>query len=97
MAIAGVTGIANPDPNYHDPHAQLPPRWDVFGKWKITNIQSASGASEFPAECVPWYQQQFPTYIKDPEFNRLNAPQNMTVPHQPVAQQFPEWIGPSNS
>lgn len=89
----GNPGIANPDPDHHDPRAQRPPRWNVFDRWKVTKISSAT-AGERP-ECLSWYQQKFPSFAKDPKFDRLLVPAGYVWPHQPVAQQFPEWIGPS--
>ncbi|MCX4092093.1 hypothetical protein [Nocardia sp. alder85J] len=93
----GRPGIANRDPAYSDPRAQMPPKWDIFGSWEIAAITGTAGAGDYPAECIPWYQQQFPGFTKDPEYNYLVAPSGYTAPHHPVAQQFPEWIGPSTS
>ncbi|MFJ4657612.1 hypothetical protein ACIP5Y_40655 [Nocardia sp. NPDC088792] len=92
----GLPGIANRDPGHHDPRAQLPPRWDVFGTWKVTTIKAPVGNDQYAAECLPWLQEQFPTFTKDPNYNVLNAPPGYVAPHHPVTPQFPEWIGPSD-
>ncbi len=91
----GLPGIANKNPNSHDPRASIPPAWNVFGTWKVTQITRSLSAAEYPAECLPWYEQQFPTFTKAPKYNYLIAPQGYVASHHPVVQQFPEWIAPT--
>ncbi|ATL66635.1 hypothetical protein CRH09_10865 [Nocardia terpenica] len=93
----GQPGIADRDPNAHDPRAHLPPQWDVFGTWKVTTIRVPVSRGDDQPECLPWYQQQFPTFTKVPDYNYLQAPPGYQAPHHPVAPQFPEWIGPTKT
>ncbi|KZM71926.1 hypothetical protein [Nocardia terpenica] len=97
VADPGAAGIANRDPNYQDPRAHRSPRWDVFGTWRVTTIKGPVGAGQYAPECLPWYQQQFPTFTKVPDLSELQAPPGYQAPHHPVAPQFPEWIGPTKT
>jgi hypothetical protein len=92
----GLPGIANRDLDNHDPRAHVPPKWDVFGTWNVTVFQAPANDGEDLAECLPWYQEQFPTFTKTTKYNYLQAPPGYVAPHHPVAPEYPEWIGPSN-
>lgn len=93
----GKPGIANRDPSHQDPRAHIPPQWDIFGSWKVTNISTPLDGKSSRAECIPWLEQQFPGFAKIPSnpYNFLQSPPGYKEAHHPVAPQFPEWIGPS--
>ncbi|WP_405166541.1 hypothetical protein OG203_16470 [Nocardia sp. NBC_01499] len=90
---AGKPGIADRDPNQHDPAAHRPPRWNVFGDWKITKIKKNLDSD--PEGCRTWFQQQIPGLIAEPDSKTLKLSPTVQIPPQPVAVQYPEWIGPS--
>lgn len=93
----GLPGIADNDPVHQDPSAHRPPDWNVFGAWRVTkirNIQLAPGET-IPQGCTDWWHQQFPTFTKVSDYNILTPPPGFQAPTQPVASQYPEWIGPA--
>jgi len=96
---AGLPGSADSRYDSQDPHAHRPPTWNAFGTWKIDKIRwtkTVAGES-IPNGCVDWWQQRFPTFTEKTEQNVLSGPEGFVAPTQPVAIQYPEWIGPGRS
>ncbi|NLE80708.1 MAG: hypothetical protein GX610_14215 [Rhodococcus sp.] len=92
---AGLPGIPDPDPGTADPRALRVPDWNIFGTWHITdlNLGGRNWQSAVP-ECTEWWYQQFPGERTSSGY--VTAPKGTPLPGSPVAQQYPEWIGPSN-
>ncbi|PVX68379.1 UNVERIFIED_ORG: hypothetical protein FNL38_104202 [Nocardia globerula] len=93
--LAGSSGIVDTDVGGHDPRAQRPPSWNVFGNWKIVEEKSIPG-NAISQGCVDWWKQEFPTFTVDTQGSRaLISPPGYVMPTMPMAVQYPEWIGPS--
>lgn len=93
----GAPGIPDQSPSdAGGPDARMP-TWDVFGGWKIrriVDIDTLSGGVN-PDGCVNWWQQQFPMFTSKSPQNVLSKPDGFVPPTQPIAVQYPEWIGPA--
>ncbi|MGV9611363.1 hypothetical protein [Nocardia xishanensis] len=90
----GRAGLANRDPNSHDPAARRPPQWNVFGSWKITSIRRVHYVD--PEGCEKWFRQRIPGLEgPKPGSKNLTITTDVKIPPQPVEAQYPEWIGPS--
>ncbi|RJO76538.1 hypothetical protein D5S18_09580 [Nocardia panacis] len=92
----GVAGIPDIDPTKRDPRGHRVPTWNVFGTWTVARIKFHTRDS-IPAGCTDWWQQQFPDFIRSPNYNFLTAPPGYQPPVHPIVEQYPEWIGPSAS
>ncbi|MBF6331851.1 hypothetical protein [Nocardia transvalensis] len=93
-ATPGNPGIPDTDPDHADPRAHMPPTWDVFGTWNVTELNGV-WPNEIPAPgCTPWWHERFPDFAVQPD-GTLDAPPGWQPPMMPVAVQYPEWIGPS--
>lgn len=92
----GLPGIKDADPAHNDSRAHRPPTWNVFGTWRIQKIRFIRAAPDdpIPQGCTDWWHKQFPTFIEQPG-NILSQPPGFQAPTQPVAIQYPEWIGPA--
>ena len=95
----GAAGTPDSDPATSDPDAQNPPGWNVFGDWRIQTLRliPVSPDHTIPESCLPWWSSRFPEFEHRTELNILNAPDGWTPPTQPVALQYPEWIGPTEN
>lgn len=94
--LPGKPGIVDTDVEGHDPRAQRPPVWNVFGNWKITSYTSILG-TEIPQGCIDWWKQEFPMFVPDNLGSRaLRSPPGYVMPTMPMAVQYPEWIGPTD-
>lgn len=91
---AGRPGIQDTEPNMEDPRAHRPPTWDVFGSWRIEKLRVIE-PSQLSDGCARWWRQQFPDSYQDPGSNIVRVPADIQIPTQPVAVQYPEWIGPA--
>ncbi|NLE82570.1 MAG: hypothetical protein GX610_23940 [Rhodococcus sp.] len=91
---AGAPGIPDADPDRENPAAHDPPDWNVFGSWKIRVFNTDTPE---PVECNRWWHSLFPALPFDSETDRLDLPHGFHVPTQPVAIQYPEWIGPART
>ncbi|MGO4615640.1 hypothetical protein AB4305_14795 [Nocardia sp. 2YAB30] len=89
----GLPGVADRAPDQHDPAARRPPTWNVFGRWNVTSIRREFNTD--PPGCRTWFQQRLPWLKNEPGSPTLQFPDSFTVPAQPVAIQYPEWIGSS--
>lgn len=92
----GAPGVPDLNPDGKDAGAFRRPDWNVFGSWKITRFQTLP-SSEAPPECTRWWLSQFPTLQTDPGTGRISIPDGFRAPTQPVAVQYPEWIGPADN
>ncbi|NLE80709.1 MAG: hypothetical protein GX610_14220 [Rhodococcus sp.] len=92
---AGLAGIPDPDPDTADPRALRVPDWNIFGTWHITdlNVGGRNWRSAVP-ECTNWWHQRFPDGTTAESY--VLMPKGTPRPGSPVAQQYPEWIGPAN-
>ncbi|MDV2476217.1 hypothetical protein F8M49_14245 [Rhodococcus zopfii] len=92
----GLPGIPDTDPDTSDPRALRVPDWNVFGRWQITKLHAGGRdwKGTAPEECTNWWLQRFPGSNATDDGNVL-VPAGTVVPGVPVAQQYPEWIGPS--
>ncbi|QNG24229.1 hypothetical protein G4H71_15370 [Rhodococcus triatomae] len=95
----GAAGPPDGDPATSDPDAQNPPGWNVFGDWRIQTLRliPVSPDHTIPESCLPWWSSRFPEFERRTELNILNAPDGWAPPTQPVALQYPEWIGPTEN
>lgn len=91
---AGTPGTPDTDPDRENPAAHDLPDWNVFGSWKIRVFKTDIPE---PVECDRWWHSQFPELPFDPETDRIDVPHGFRVPTQPVAVQYPEWIGPADN
>ncbi|MFD4366177.1 hypothetical protein [Rhodococcus sp. NPDC058521] len=92
----GPPGIADDLIDAANPEASVPPTWNVFGTWKITRFESIP-SSETPPECTRWWLSQFPELTTNPETELVSIPEGFRAPTQPVAVQYPEWIGAADN
>ncbi len=92
----GLPGIPDADPDTADPRALRVPDWNVFGTWRISQLRTGGRdwRGTAPPECTNWWLRRFPGSDVTPNGNVL-TPAGTVVPGVPVAQQYPEWIGPS--
>lgn len=96
----GLPGIPpDTDPDTSDPPRALrvPPDWNVFGRWQITKLHAGGRdwKGTAPEECTNWWLQRFPPGSNATDDGNVLVPAGTVVPGVPVAQQYPEWIGPS--
>ncbi|MDO1477040.1 hypothetical protein KI427_09005 [Rhodococcus ruber] len=91
----GAAGIPDTDAEGHDPRAAIAPDWDVFGTWKIVQLRTGGPNWVIPDTCTAWWHERFPTFeLHD---GLLSPPPGFEPPTMPVAQQYPEWIGPASA
>lgn len=90
----GRAGPVDTDPNNSDPHARRVPTWNVFGEWKIDQVEYLT-VKHIPDACTSWWKSEFPAYIQPPGEKILLEPEGVTPPTSPVLTQFPEWIDPN--
>ncbi|WP_432793887.1 hypothetical protein [Rhodococcus ruber] len=91
----GAAGIPDTDAEGHDPRAAIAPDWNVFGTWKIVQLRTGGPNWDIPDTCTAWWHERFPTFeLHD---GLLSPPPGFQPPTMPVAQQYPEWIGPANA
>lgn len=93
-AAPGTPGTADAKPDSVDPRAHRPPTWNVFGSWRIEKLRVIE-PSQLPDGCARWWRQKFPDSYQDPGSNIVRVPADVQIPTQPVAVQYPEWIGPT--
>lgn len=92
----GMASLKDLDTSANDLRATMPPDWNVFGSWEVTEFRTAT-ANEVPDGCTRWWQERFPSYVtRKPGDKTLIPPSGYVRPVMPVAAQFPEWVGPSN-
>lgn len=89
----GKPGIADIDPDRHDSAGHRIPNWNVFGTWKITKIKRNLDFD--PEGCRSWFLQRIPGLVAEPGSKTVKFSPGVQIPPQPVAVQYPEWIGPS--
>ena len=95
-AASETPGIPDANPEKPDPSAHRPPTWDVFGSWKIEKLRVIE-PTQLPDGCAQWWRQQFPGSFQKPGSNVVRVPADVQIPTQPVAVQYPEWIGPGKT
>ena len=88
----GLPGIADSSFDARDSRAHRPPTWNIFGTWTVNKLRVVP-AQSIPQGCMDWWHQQFPTFTQRSDAHILSAPPGFQVPVQPVAIQYPEWIG----
>lgn len=90
----GKAGIPDEDAAAHDVRAERIPRWDVFEGWNISRIDLHDPGT-IPAACGDWWKERFPEFVHyAPGVNGVKSPPGYVIPVEPVAVQYPEWIGP---
>ncbi len=90
----GLPGIADGSIDARDSRANRPPTWNIFGTWTVNTLRVVPAPS-IPQGCMDWWHEQFPTFTQQADAHILSAPPGFQVPVQPVAIQYPEWIGPA--
>lgn len=94
--LPGKPGIVDTDVDGHDPRAQRPPVWNVFGNWKIAEYTSIR-SDAIPQQCIDWWKLEFPMFTTSFSGSRaLRSPPGYVMPTMPMAVQYPEWIGPTD-
>jgi hypothetical protein len=71
------------------------PAWNVFGTWKIKKIKFLGG-DETPDSCFTWWSEKFPYLIRVGNRRFYEVAPGATMPPEPLAKHYPEWIGPSS-
>lgn len=90
----GRAGIPDTDPDHPDPRAHIPPTWDVFSPWDVTELKGIWPKDIPSPSCTNWWHDRFPEFVTKPD-GTLDAPPNWVPPTMPVGVQYPDWIGPS--
>lgn len=92
---SGLPGIPDTDPDGHDPRSRRVPDWNVFGSWEIVQMRTG-GRDRVNAHprCTDWWLERYPSSELIDGF--VYPTEGVGVPGGPVAQQYPEWIGPAS-
>lgn len=90
----GLPGIPDTSPETSDPRARRVPDWNVFDSWRITQLRTGGRDRNTAAPaCTDWWLQRYPGSTTVDGY--VHIPAGTVTPGLPVAQQYPEWIGPA--
>lgn len=97
---AGASGTRDEDPAEETSKSPRVPTWNVYGSWKIHDIEilSPDSPDRNPVGCTDWWKQRFPSIVPDGTGDFTAPPEGFeTKLPQPQPATFPEWISPGKT